>query len=81
MTYNQIVLQRTFTKKFKVLKKKKKSWLVHSTFQSWFKFLRSPVPPIEEVSFFVFNVFFFFYFALLVNEVGMCVNDRVPYLA
>lgn len=41
MTYNQIVLQCTFTRNFKVLRRKKKSWLVHSTFQSWFKFPQS----------------------------------------
>lgn len=31
----------------------------------------SPVPLIEN----------YFFFSLLVNEVGVCVNDRVPYLA
>lgn len=35
----------------------------------------SPVPLIEEF------YFILFFSSLLVNEVGMCVNDRVPYLA
>lgn len=52
-----------------MIKKKKKvgSSAQHSKVDFIF---RSPVPLIEEI-----------FFALLVNEAGMCVNDRVPYLA
>lgn len=38
MSYNQIVSQRTFMTSEK---RKKKSWLVHPTFQSWFNFSQS----------------------------------------
>lgn len=82
MSYNQEVLQCTFTETFKEKdknEKKKKKVVGSSTRHSKVDFMfHNPVPLIEFFFSFVFvlNVMF----ALLVNEVGMCVNDRVPYL-
>lgn len=83
MSYNQEVLQCTFTETLKEKDKNKnikKKVVGSSTRHSKVDFiLHNPVPLIEVFFFsyfFVLNVMF----ALLVNEVGMCVNDRVPYL-
>lgn len=68
MSYNQIVSQRTFMKNEKE-KKKVGSSTRHSKVDLIF---HSPVPLIEDFLLLFFNLL------LLVNEVGMCVNDRVP---
>lgn len=71
MSYNQTVSQCTFIKYLK--RKKKKKLARPPDIPKLISFSpHSPVPLTEEI---------FFLFALLVNEVGMCVNDRVPYLA
>lgn len=86
MSYNQEVftvhLHRNFKRKrYKIMKKK--TVVGSSTRHSKVDFIfHNPVPLIEGFCFVILSFLFVLnvVFALLVNEVGMYVTDRVPYL-